>query len=105
MTFYLYILECVDGSYYTGHTDNLEKRMDDHAAGTCDSYTSSRRPVKLIYSAQFRTREEALNAERQIKGWTRAKKRAMIAGDWKEVARLGRASKERPSTGSGRTKY
>ena len=87
MAFYIYILSCSDGSYYTGHTDNLEKRMAEHQSGKCDGYTSTRLPVQLQWSQEFTTREEALGAEQQIKGWSRKKKAAMMRGDWK----IGRA--------------
>ncbi len=103
MTFWVYILECADASYYTGHTDNLDKRLYEHARGAADSYTSVRRPVKLVYCEKVETRLEALSMERQIKGWSRAKKKAMIAGDWAEVSRLAKSKTVRPSTGSGRT--
>jgi putative endonuclease len=88
MAFWVYILRCSDGSYYTGHTDNLEKRIGDHQAGEIPGYTLTRRPVKLVFEEAFETREEALGAELQIKGWSRRKKEAMIRGDWKEVQRL-----------------
>ena len=89
MAFWIYILRCADNSYYTGHTDNLEKRLAEHMTGaipTC--YTYKRRPVELVFSQEFATREEALASERQIKGWSRKKKEAMMRGDWAEVSRL-----------------
>lgn len=86
--FYVYILRCADDSYYTGQTDNLEKRMGEHQTGACAGYTSTRRPVELIWSQECFTREEALSAERQIKGRSRKKKEAMMRGDWVEVSRL-----------------
>ncbi|MHC1783340.1 MAG: GIY-YIG nuclease family protein [Anaerolineaceae bacterium] len=92
MPFWVYILRCSDGSYYTGHTDDLEIRLSQHQL--CDvegCYTQSRRPVKLIFYQEFPTRDEAFAAERQIKGWSRAKKEAMIKGDWDEVSRLARS--------------
>jgi len=101
MSFWVYILRCADGSYYTGHTDNLEKRVAEHQVGELPGYTFSRRPVALVYSEAFPTREEALASERRIKGWSRQKKEAMMRGDWAEVARLAKGG--RPSTGSGRT--
>jgi predicted GIY-YIG superfamily endonuclease len=94
--FWVYILRCVDGSYYTGHTDNLERRIAQHKSGaipTC--YTFQRRPVELVFSQTFFTREEALAAERQIKGWSRKKKQAMMRGDWAEVSRLARGFSEK----------
>jgi len=101
MSFWVYILRCGDGSYCTGHTDNLEKRIMQHQTGEIESYTSERLPVTLVFADEFPTREEALARERQIKGWGRKKKEAMVKGDWAEVSRL--ASGKCPSTGSGRT--
>lgn len=88
MSFWVYLVECADGSYYIGHTDDLERRMAQHHDGTCGGYTAKRRPVQLRYSQEFVTREEALVAERQLKGWSRAKKAALIRGDWAAVQRL-----------------
>ena len=91
MAFYVYILKCADGSYYTGHTDDLEKRIAEHAGGSIPScYTYERRPVQLVFNQSFCSRADALAAERQIKGWSRAKKEAMMKGDWGEVSRLAR---------------
>lgn len=88
--FWVYILKCADGSYYTGHTDNLEKRLASHQSGDITGYTSSRLPVKLIFSQPAPSRQEALVAERKIKGWSRAKKEAMMQGDWKRVSELAK---------------
>jgi predicted GIY-YIG superfamily endonuclease len=88
MAFYAYILRCADGSTYTGHTDDLERRIGEHHAGRVPGYTHRRRPVRLAWSQEFATREEALSAERRIKGWTRAKKEALIAGDFVRLAGL-----------------
>ena len=99
--FWVYILRCADGSYYTGHTENLEKRIGEHQTGACDGYTAERLPVQLAWSQECTTREEALAAELQIKGWSRKKKEAMMRGDWGEVNRLGRGKHQRqrnPST-------
>jgi len=101
--FWVYILRCADDSYYTGHTDNLELRICQHQTGTCDGYTATRHPVKLVWSQECVTREEALAAEIQIKGWSRKKKEAMMRGDWAEVSRLARSKSVHPSTSSGRT--
>lgn len=87
--FWVCILHCGDGSCYTGHTDELERRLAHHEAGAIPGcFTYKRRPLRLVYSQEFPTREEALAAERQIKGWSRKKKEAMIRGDWAEVSRL-----------------
>ena len=101
LSFWVYILRCADKSYYTGHTDNLNKRIADHQTGEKEGYTSTRLPVTLVFADEFPTREEALACERQIKGWSRKKKEAMLRGDWAEVSRL--ACRKRPSTSSGRT--
>lgn len=90
MIFVTYILLCSDGSYYTGHTDNLETRMAKHRQGLEGGYTASRLPVELVWFQEFPTRHEVLAAERQIKGWTRAKKQALIRGDWDDLSRLAR---------------
>ncbi len=90
MAFWVYILRCSDGSYYTGHTDNLDYRIAQHQGGDIDGYTATRKPVELVFSQECATREEALAAERQIKGWSRKKKEAMIRGDWEEVSKLAR---------------
>lgn len=108
MAFYAYLLCCADGSYYTGHTDNLEYRLTQHATGMLGSYTLRRRPVQLVWPDQFATRDEAFAAERRIKGWSRAKKEALIAGDWGRVSILARnqqaivrQAEDDPSTSSG----
>ena len=77
MSFWVYILRCGDNSYYTGHTDNLEERIARHKT---EGYTSTRLPVSLVFSEEFPTREEALTCERQIKGWSRRKKEALMRG-------------------------
>jgi putative endonuclease len=89
--FYVYILRCKDKSYYTGHTDNLENRLNQHYSAvfpTC--YTASRLPVELMYSTTFATRIEAITAEKQIQGWTRKKKEALINEDWDKLSSLAK---------------
>ena len=89
--FWVYMLECLDQSYYIGHTDDLGKRIAQHEQGsfpTC--FTYCRRPVKLVYSQECPTREQALTLEKKIKGWSRAKKSALIHDDWTEISRLAR---------------
>jgi len=99
MSFWVYILCWADNSYYTGHTDNLEERIAKHKTGEIEGYTSTRLPVRLVFSEQFPTREEALTCERQIKGWGRKKKEALMRGDWAELSRLARRG--HPSRASG----
>jgi putative endonuclease len=88
--FWVYILRCADASYYVGHTDHLERRLQQHQDGSCGCYVADRRPFEVLWTQSFITRDEALAAERQIKGWSRKKKEAMIRGDWAEVSRLAR---------------
>jgi predicted GIY-YIG superfamily endonuclease len=88
MSFWVYILRCSDGSYYTGHTENLEKRIGMHKSGEITGYTSSKLPIKLVFSEEFPSREEALVSERRIKGWSRKKKEALIKGNWNEISKL-----------------
>ncbi len=95
MAFYTYILKCSDGSFYIGHTDNLEQRFALHQSGFFTGYTFKRRPVELVWSEYFSTRIEALEAEKQIKGWTKAKKQALIEGDWNLLSQLARNRSDR----------
>ncbi len=97
MQFWVYLLRCSDGSYYAGHTENLEARLWQHEQGICCDWTRRRRPVELVWREAAPTREEALAFERRIKGWTRAKKEALIAGDWAQIGWLARPPHERPS--------
>lgn len=90
MSFWVYILQCADNSYYTGHTDDLEKRITEHQEGRYGGYTCIRLPVKLVFSEEFTSRDEALACERQIKGWSRKKKEALIHGNWDEISYLAR---------------
>jgi predicted GIY-YIG superfamily endonuclease len=97
--FFVYILRCSDESLYVGHTDELERRVLTHQAGTVKGYTQKRRPVTLVYSAECATRDEALTAELRIKGWSRAKKEALIRGDWETVRVLARCRSVHPFPG------
>jgi predicted GIY-YIG superfamily endonuclease len=107
MGFWAYMLHCGDGSFYAGHTDDLDCRVAQHLSGEFGGYTSTRLPVKLVWCDEFPSRYEALSAERQIKGWGRAKKLALIRGDWELVSQLARNStekeKDRASTSSAPT--
>ena len=90
MSFWVYILRCADGSYYTGHADNLEQRIAQHHSGEFGGYTATRKPVTLVFSQECATREEALRVEQQLKGWSQKKKEAMMRGDWVGVNQLSR---------------
>jgi putative endonuclease len=90
---WVYILKCSDGSYYTGLTRNEmpEAREQQHNEATFpDAYTSTRRPVKLVYAEYLELVTDAINAERKIKGWSRAKKEALIANNWTLVQALSK---------------
>ena len=104
MSFWAYILRCSDGSYYTGHTDDLDARVGAHQSGLIPGYTQKRLPVELVWSQDFSSREEALSAELQIKDWSRAKKEALFQGNWAEIRNLARPPARRSrldaSTGS-----
>ena len=81
---YTYILQCADGTYYTGWTNNLEKRVEDHNQNRGAKYTRCRTPVKLVYSETFETKSEALKREAAIKRLSRSEKEALIAKQHKE---------------------
>ena len=79
----MYILKCSDGSYYTGSTSALEKRVAEHENGVYSTYTSGRLPVQVVYECPFPNAYDIVRAERQIKGWTRKKKEALIKNDFR----------------------
>jgi putative endonuclease len=86
---FVYMLRCADGSYYVGSTrKSLAERLAEHNAGIPRSYTVSRRPVILVWSQEFENVTDAITVERQIKGWNRAKKEALIRNDFDAVRRL-----------------
>jgi putative endonuclease len=97
MQFWVYLLRCADGSYYAGHTEDLKGRLWQHQQGICCDWTSRRRPVELVWCEAAPTRYEALAFERRIKGWTRAKKEALIAADWDRISWLAKPTHERLS--------
>lgn len=78
---FVYIVQCADGSFYIGETNDVSSRVTKHNDGSAASHTAKRRPVRLVYTEQYSTRERCLQRERQLKGWTRAKKEALIAGE------------------------
>ncbi len=92
--FFVYLLKCSDDSYYCGHTDNIEARLQQHDTSE-SGYTSTRKPVELVWQGEFETREGAITFEQQIKGWSRAKKEALIVGDWSRIQELAK-SKNKP---------
>ncbi len=88
---YVYMLRCADGSYYVGSTrKSLEDRLQEHQAGSFDGYTAARRPVALIFHEHFQRIEDAIAAEQKLKGWSRAKKEALVAGDFGLIHELAK---------------
>ena len=78
----MYILECADGSYYTGSTKNLPRRMWQHQNGLGANHTAKRLPVTLVYAEAFERVADAFAREKQVQGWSRAKKEALMRSDW-----------------------
>ncbi len=92
--YFVYILLCSDNSYYTGVTNNMERRLYEHETGlNPNSYTHKRRPVKLVFSEVFNDINQAIAFEKQLKGWKRAKKEALINGNWDLLPELSKRSK------------
>lgn len=88
--FYVYILKCNDGSYYTGHTDDIDKRIAEHHSSENTGYTADKKPFELVYTQEFMARDEAIAAECQIKKWSRKKKEALIAENWSQLKQLAK---------------
>ena len=97
---HVYILTCADGSLYVGQTRNLQARIASHNAGTGAQHTRERRPVRLAYAESCETTQQAIRRERQIKGWSRAKKQALIDRNRAELKRLSKRRRDRPRTPS-----
>ena len=95
MVFYVCILECSDKSYYTGKTPDLDRRLSEHEEGVGSDYTRRRRPVKCVWSDVFPDDAQAFEVERQIKGWSHAKKEALIRGDFDLIHKLARSKEKR----------
>ena len=97
---YMYILECADGTYYTGSTINLEKRLYEHMNLTGANYTKKKHPVKLVYFEEYSRIDKAFYREKQIQGWSHAKKKALIEGKNKNLPGLSRNHTD-PGTSTG----
>ena len=96
MPYAIYILKCSDGSYYTGLTKDLDARVHEHQIGAHpESYTFTRRPVELVWSEVTETYPEAFQWEHLIKGWSRAKKEALIRGDVEGIHEIVKAERKR----------
>ncbi len=103
MAAWVYMLRCVDGSYYVGCTTNLELRLAQHSAGALGGYTAARRPVECVWTDEFQHIDDAIAHERRLKRWSRAKKEAFIAGDWTRLRALSSRSRSETVRGSRRT--
>jgi putative endonuclease len=101
MGIHVYMLRCADNSFYVGSAtgEDLSPRVDQHNAGAWPGYTFTRRPVVLVWSEYFDRITDGIAAERQIKGWGRAKKEALIRSDWAEVSRLSQRRAGLPRSG------
>jgi putative endonuclease len=101
MGIHVYMLRCADNSFYVGSAtgEDLAPRIDQHNAGSYPGYTFTRRPVVVVWSEYFDRITDGIAAERKIKGWSRAKKEALIQSDWTEVSRLSRRRAGLPRRG------
>jgi len=98
---WVYILRCADGSFYTGSTIDLERRIAEHDSGLGADFTRKRRPVVLVFAEESDSIETAFARERQVHGWSRAKKLALIEGRLSDLPGLSRSTRDGPSTSSG----
>lgn len=100
--YYVYIVKCSDDSYYTGVTNDLERRLHEHNTGFNEScYTYKRRPVELMYHEMFNDVNRAIAWEKQLKGWSRKKKEALFKEDWEELKRLAKSKTGNENNMSG----
>ncbi|SRR5579875_3133719 len=100
-TYWVYMLQCFDGTFYVGVTNDLERRYDEHRLGTIEScYTHSRRPLKIVYAGEFRRINDAIDFEKKLKRWTHRKKRAFAQQKWLELRRFS-IGRERPERHAG----
>lgn len=90
MSSFMYILKCSDGSYYTGSTRNIEQRFNQHQSGKGAKYTATRLPVELVYLEEYTRIDEAFYREKQVQGWSRKKKEALMRSDWESLHELAK---------------
>ncbi|MBV8074470.1 MAG: GIY-YIG nuclease family protein [Candidatus Eremiobacteraeota bacterium] len=96
-TYYVYMLRCFDGSFYTGVTNDVDRRFAEHCLGiNRDCYTYLRRPLQLVYAGEFEWIDEAIAFEKKLKSWSHRKKRAFAEGDWQNLKRYARGSDRPP---------
>ena len=91
---YVYILLCDDGSYYTGSSNNLEQRLKEHFAGEGANHTRKHKPIKMLYYEEFSRIDDAFYREKQIQGWSRKKKEALIRGEYEKLPELSKHNKK-----------
>ena len=95
----MYILKCADGSYYTGSTKNLERRLAQHQAGEGANHTRKRLPVQLVYYEEYQRIDDAFYREKQVQGWSRKKKEALINGEFDKLPELAIAYRDKKGEG------
>ena len=102
MPAFVYILRCADGRYYVGSTrgDTPDRRIGEHVGGEFPGFTRARRPVTVVHVEEFQRITDAVAAERRIKGWSRSKKEALIAGDWDLLQHLAKRPAARRKIGA-----
>lgn len=88
--YFVYILKCSDNSYYTGITNDLDRRLWEHQTGINKGYTHNRRPVQLVFNTDFNDVNQAIAFEKQVKGWRREKKEALINNEWEKLPELSK---------------
>lgn len=97
--YFVYILKCSDNSYYTGVTNDLERRLIEHQDGiNKEAYTHNRRPVSLVFYTDFNDINQAIAFEKQVKGWNRKKKEALINDEWEKLPELAKCKNETSHT-------
>ena len=93
--YYVYILKCSDNSYYTGITNDIERRLNEHCFGSNkESYTYNKRPLELVFATEFNDVNQAISFEKQVKGWSRKKKEAIINDSWDDLKKLSECLNE-----------
>ena len=91
---YMYSLLCSNGKYYTGSTNDMDKRLAEHQNGEGSNYTRKHLPVELVYLEEFRRIDDAFKREKQVQGWGRKKKEALIKGNFDELPELSLSKKK-----------
>lgn len=97
--YYVYMLICSDSSYYVGITSDVDRRVGQHNDGwDPKSYTHFRRPVSLVHASEFVNVDDAIRWEKQLKGWSRGKKAALVKSDWNAIVQLAKPPHRRSNT-------